>query len=171
MKSPAKTLSDRYELWDILPKGMVIAELGTFIGDYAEKILEIAKPKELYIVDIFAKTPGTQWDVTVPDMSVYYDILTGKYCDNPNIHVIKSTTEAFLKTEGKLDCVYIDADHTYPAVYSDLILSYNKVKSGGFICGHDYDKVRKALKKFLDITGEELLYLTNEKERSFVIQT
>lgn len=171
-----KIIKDRYELWEVLPKNMVIAELGTFVGDYAQKILELAQPKELYIVDIFANSPGTQWDVHVDDMSRYFNVLTEKYHNNKNIYVVKSTTSDFLSTisENTLDAVYIDADHSYVAVKQDLALSYLKVKLGGFICGHDYDHlpVKQALNEFLAFNKLELMYLTNEKntDRSFVIQ-
>lgn len=171
-----KIIKDRFELWQVLPKGMVIAELGTFVGEYAQKIIDLAQPKELYIVDIFANSAGTQWNVHVDNMSLYFDILTEKYHNNKNVYVVKSTTKDFLETifENTLDAVYIDADHSYTAVRLDLDLSYLKIKSGGFICGHDYDhqSVKQALDEFLAKTGLELLYLTDEKDtdRSFIIQ-
>lgn len=55
-----KIIKDRFELLELLPRGLVIAELGTFVGEYAQKILELAQPKELYIVDIFANLAGTR---------------------------------------------------------------------------------------------------------------
>ena len=119
---------------------------------------------------------GTQWNVHVDDMSTYFGVLTEKYRNNKNIYVVKSTTKDFLETISNdvLDCVYIDADHAYDAVKLDLELSYLKVKSGGFICGHDYDhdSVKIALNEFLNITKLEILYLTDEKniDKSFVIQ-
>ena len=36
------------------------------------------------------------------------------------------------------DFVYIDADHTYEAVYKDLCAWYPKVRPGGVLAGHDY---------------------------------
>ena len=36
------------------------------------------------------------------------------------------------------DWIYIDADHSYEDVKSDLNSWYPKVKTGGFITGHDY---------------------------------
>lgn len=171
-----KIIKDRYELWQVLPKNMVIAELGTFVGEYAQKIIDLAEPRELYIVDIFATKAGTQWNVHVDDMSLYFNVLTEKYHNNKNINVIKSTTKDFLETisENILDAVYIDADHSYTAVKEDLNLSYLKIKSGGFICGHDYDHqpVKQALDEFLIKYDLKILYLTDEKgtDRSFVIQ-
>jgi len=48
------------------------------------------------------------------------------------------------------DFVYIDADHSYAGVISDIRLWWPKVKPGGMICGHDYacGGVTKALQSF-----------------------
>lgn len=37
-----------------------------------------------------------------------------------------------------LDFVFIDGDHSYPAVYTDLLLWYPKIKPGGMLILHDY---------------------------------
>lgn len=39
---------------------------------------------------------------------------------------------------GGLDFVYLDADHSYAAVISDIEAWYPLVRSGGIICGHDF---------------------------------
>jgi hypothetical protein len=36
------------------------------------------------------------------------------------------------------DFVYIDADHTESAVYTDLCAWWSKVRPGGVLAGHDY---------------------------------
>jgi hypothetical protein len=40
--------------------------------------------------------------------------------------------------DGSLDFVYIDGNHVEEAVYEDLALWAPKVRSGGFVAGHDY---------------------------------
>ena len=39
---------------------------------------------------------------------------------------------------GELDAVFIDADHSYESVLSDIDAWYPKVRSGGVLSGHDY---------------------------------
>jgi len=34
--------------------------------------------------------------------------------------------------------VFIDADHSYPAVKFDITMSLPLLRSGGILCGHDY---------------------------------
>ena len=40
--------------------------------------------------------------------------------------------------DGWLDFVYVDANHSYPAVAADLHAWWPKVRPGGFLAGHDY---------------------------------
>lgn len=44
--------------------------------------------------------------------------------------------EAF--SDGSLDFVFIDADHSYEGVSRDIQAWHPKVKAGGLLCGHDY---------------------------------
>lgn len=39
--------------------------------------------------------------------------------------------------DNSLDYIFIDGDHSYEAVASDMELYYSKVKSGGIFAGHD----------------------------------
>ena len=45
-------------------------------------------------------------------------------------------SEAF--SDGSLDFVFIDADHSYEGVSRDIEAWYPKVKAEGLLCGHDY---------------------------------
>jgi len=40
-----------------------------------------------------------------------------------------------------LDVDYIDADHNYDSVVRDIQDYLPKIRLGGFICGHDYDRI------------------------------
>ena len=169
-------ITDRNELLKLLPKGLVFAELGVFMGSYSEKILELAQPSKLYLIDIFGKGQGHCMGLHTDDLSTYFFILTEKYKDNPKIHVIKTTTKQFLTNiaDNELEGVYIDAEHSYNAVKQDLALSFTKMKSGGYIMGHDYEReeIKRAVSEFLIVTGLEIMYLTDIKfgSQSFVIQ-
>lgn len=37
------------------------------------------------------------------------------------------------------DFVYLDADHSYESVKSDILAWRSKIKVGGWLCGHDYN--------------------------------
>ena len=47
---------------------------------------------------------------------------------------------ADLIENDSVDFVYIDAEHDYHSVKQDLSVWFPKVKIGGFLAGHDYNK-------------------------------
>lgn len=57
-----------------------------------------------------------------------------------NVEMVKalSTEAANGIPDASLDWVYIDAEHTFKGIYSDLYTWYPKVREGGIISGHDY---------------------------------
>ena len=69
----------------------------------------------------------------------------------------KSSVEAAPELEdGSLDFVFIDANHSYDAVKNDIIAWAPKVRSGGVLCGHDYNSfpgVQKAVDDFASAKG------------------
>lgn len=56
-----------------------------------------------------------------------------------SFHKMDSVEASKLYQDGFFDFVYLDGDHTYNGVMSDLIAWKNKVKVGGYLLGHDYD--------------------------------
>jgi len=169
-------IGTRLQLLKLLPKNLVIAELGVFIGDFSEKIMNICQPKFLYLVDSFPKAEIYSGDkdgkniITVPDLSVYYDILSKKY-EVEKVLVRKMYTHEFLTTCEKLDAVYIDADHSYGGVLSDVYNSADVIDKG-FILGHDYDQqgIRMAVDQFCRHKGLKIKYLTKDKCPSYFIE-
>lgn len=80
-------------------------------------------------------------------------------------------------SDGSLDFVYIDADHSYRAVLEDLRAWSPKVRSGGVISGHDYRvepakpfiQVIDAVKTFVAEAGIDRWYVLNtERTPSFL---
>lgn len=77
------------------------------------------------------------------------------------------------------DFIYIDADHTYEAVKSDLESWYPKLKKGGIMSGHDYVEVTtsvpfgvvQAVNEFLkkNNISNESFFLTSEQYASYFI--
>lgn len=166
-------IKDRIELLKLMPKNMIVAELGCFIGGYSQQIIDICQPKAMYMVDIFGKGHAHSMGVEVPDLSLYEGILRERYKDSENVFVLKMTDMDFLSSleYAMLDMVYIDAEHSYQAVLKGLSYAYLKVRSGGYLCGHDYNmpEVRKAVDEFCKRFYQKIKYLTEEMPQSFVI--
>jgi len=62
------------------------------------------------------------------------------------LHMI-SVEAAMVFPDEYFDFVYVDADHSYKGVLSDIAVWYPKVKKNKYLGGHDYNKkyVKKAI--------------------------
>ena len=79
-----------------------------------------------------------------------------RYRDKCFVLVMPSIIAAELFPDEYFDFIYIDADHNYDAVKSDLEAWWPKLKRGGLFCGHDYHMygqintdVKKAVDEFV----------------------
>ena len=60
--------------------------------------------------------------------------------------------------DGSLDLCFIDADHSYVGVKRDIEAYYTKVRSGGYLGGHDFGNKRlPGVKKAIDEFGRPYL--------------
>jgi hypothetical protein len=177
------TYETRNDLIDILPKDLVVAELGVFRGEFSNEIYNRMHPSHLYLVDIWEGTMGSgdkdgQNHVTIHNMEEVYHQIKDKYIDTTNIEVIRSRSLDFLnsKPNDSFDMIYIDADHHYAAVKADLITSYHKLKDGGYLLGHDYihnpyePAVIEAVTEFCNEYNQTVEALTKDGCPSFLIK-
>jgi hypothetical protein len=74
-----------------------------------------------------------------------------------------------LVPDGSLDFAHIDGEHAYDWTMLDTILWTRKVKSGGVVSGHDYDKpeVKAAVHNYVEIHGLEFNYTQEVKSPSW----
>lgn len=62
-----------------------------------------------------------------------------------------SVDAAPLVEDGSLDLVFIDGDHSYEAVKSDIAAWLPKVREGGIISGHDYGNTNQHGDRFAGV--------------------
>lgn len=79
------------------------------------------------------------------------------------IHRKTSAEVCRLFDDHSLDVVFIDANHQYADVKSDIEMWLPKVKKGGLICGHDYGGTYKGVKRAVDETFSDRPVLTPGK--------
>jgi len=139
---------DRIELLNIIftlnqtGKGV---EVGTFKGEFSKEILQRWEGK-LYMVDVWRELGEEYIDSSNHknfDGGVYGDCMNNiKGFEDKGI-MVRSTSKVAsdMFTDNSLDFVYIDANHAYDYVKQDIELWYPKVKSGGWVMGHDYIKL------------------------------
>lgn len=123
-------------------------EVGTHLGEYAEKILERWSEGFLICVDPYENAPNYTeqekflWGETsdrrdhrqAAEQRLERFINIGRCC-------IEATTseEACLQfKDGTLDFVYLDGNHREPYVSQDIRNWFLKIKPGGLLLGHDF---------------------------------
>lgn len=138
--------TNRCEWLEILPEGSIGAELGVARGDFSKRMLQVVKPKRLYLVDAWRQqVSGTVMDCVRTDdihEKRYQQVLrkVKRFRGDTDVRILRMQTIAAASrvADGELDWLYIDADHSFDGVYGDLCAWYPKVTSGGIIAGHDF---------------------------------
>ncbi len=175
----AVLLSDRLAMLDRLPKDAVVAEIGVAEGSFSKEILTRTNPKTLHLID--------PWDSPVPKYSASAIETVKKNVqeavDSGVVKFNRGYSCPVMKEfeDNYFDWVYLDAAHDYENVRLDLQALNRTVKPGGLICGHDYVRwvsqtdrygVVEAVNEFVNATGSQLVFLTNQydKHDSFAVR-
>ena len=134
---------------------MRMIEIGSYVGE--STIMFANHFKEVVSVDPYVN------DYDLNDMACSYapfDKVYQEFLRNTlpihNIKSIRDTSQNALSLlrEQEWDLVYIDGIHTLEGVWFDIENYKTIIKSGGFICGHDYGwgNVRHSIGQLLDDT-------------------
>ena len=118
-------------------------EVGTFKGEFARQILESTDDKlQLYMVDVWRGLGNEYMDASNHNIhtSAYAD--TMKSIEGYEYRAIMVRANSVIGSDmfqdESLDFVYIDANHAYEWVKTDIKCWFPKVKKGGYLMGHDY---------------------------------
>jgi len=127
-----------------------IAEVGVWQGQMSRWLLTCLPKAEVHLIDPWqAADPGSTWyqhgDRFAKRPQEQHDIhyaLVAKMCEDfaPRAKQYRgfSTDSAGLFPDGFFDVVFIDAAHDYQNVKRDIHAWHKKVRSGGYLSGHDY---------------------------------
>jgi hypothetical protein len=152
---------DYYQLYDryfeFLQDGMSFAEVGIWRGKsfiyLAKKIKESGKKVKMYAVDHWISSD--EWlKANEPNGEVVYQEFLQNLKDNgvdDITTVIRAdSVKAVKQIKGKLDAIFIDADHSYEGVYRDVEAWHAKLKPVNMYGGHDYNNLDFAVKRAVD---------------------
>lgn len=133
-----------------LPEGKPsAAEIGVWQGGTSERVLEAHPGLFLHLVD--------PWETAAPGSSYATSGSTNAHRDHEQpfakcmrrirrfagrfaVHRMSSVEAAKHVTDASLDLVFIDGDHSYAGVSTDIAVWLPKVKPQGYIGGHDFGK-------------------------------
>jgi hypothetical protein len=118
------------------------AEVGVQNGVFSRQILE-TWDGHLTLIDAWQKLDNYIDIANVEDFhqEIAYSntrINTSEFSDRVKIIKGISPEISDIFSDCSFDLVYLDANHSYDAVISDIKSWINKVKTNGCICGHDY---------------------------------
>jgi predicted O-methyltransferase YrrM len=108
-----------------LPQGGIVAEIGTYQGDFARAILDIMTPEKLLLADIT------------------FSLCRADVLADPRVERHEGLSVPFLQScaDASLDMIYVDADHGYDAVRADAAAAAPKVKPGGYLIFNDFARI------------------------------
>jgi SAM-dependent methyltransferase len=114
----AKLYANRATMLEMLPKGGVVAEVGTWQGDFSREIIAACRPKAFHLIDI--------------DFAPLDPIIDGIRHEGDSSTILRSFPPA------SFDWIYIDGDHSYDGARQDLEAAHLVLKPGGYIMCNDY---------------------------------
>jgi len=144
----------RAALLAALPTGGVGAELGVYRGDFSARMLGIAAPRRLHLIDPWryeiadtyrGTVYGGRRGVSQAFMDAMHDAVLHRFAaeiaaGRVVVHRAASAETSALFPDEYFDWIYIDGNHLYEFVRRDLELYHTKVKRGGLIAGDDYHR-------------------------------
>lgn len=115
-------------------------ELGTFLGASAEAMLE-SMPGFLYTVDTFEGSAGSV-TAKLPEGRMLEYVRQRLHRFHDRVGILQGTSYEVSKmfNDESVDFVFIDAAHDYENVKRDILSWLPKIKGGGVMAGHDFDK-------------------------------
>ena len=161
------------EILSRLPEGAITGvEIGVFAGQLSERLLASRPDMTLHMVDSWGDYESSleesgDYHATLTEewQESYYEMTksaVASFAPRAIIHRKKSVDAAGDVDDG-LDFIFIDADHSYEGCYSDIKAWSSKVRTGGLLCGHDYDNtdypqwgVKRAVDEYVAENGLQL---------------
>lgn len=127
-----RVVSSRVAIIEKMKKDAVVAELGTFSGQFARKIVKRARPRELHLIDIT------------------FSQFSSEGLEGEEVFRHEGLTTEVMKSfpDHYFDWIYIDADHSYRGAMQDAEISHQKLKPGGYLIFNDFGHVSPAGSRF-----------------------
>ena len=126
----SRVMASRVQMLEDVPKGGVMTEVGTGVGNFTEILLTILKPTKFHSIDVFQH----------PKQFANYQERFARYISDGVLEINKGLSwEELDRFPNKyFDYIYIDAGHSYDAVVKDIKVAKQKIKSNGLIQFNDY---------------------------------
>lgn len=137
-----KMVNDLKDLLTFVPPGSVGVEVGCYMGESTQIMLESGKFRKLVCIDPW--NPGYYRDRDMAEAEREFDRRISLPTQTRVIK-LKMDSRKGLVAAGKyapIDFIYIDGDHRYHAVKDDIEKALILLGGGGIMAGHDYGRAR-----------------------------
>lgn len=121
----ARLVASRADALALLPRGGLVAELGTQAGKYARQILDVSRPDELHLFDLEFDTLRARAPAVADDPRV-------------RLHLGDSSTNLANFLDETFAWIYIDGDHSEAGVRRDADCATHKLRPDGLLVFNDY---------------------------------
>ncbi len=162
-------------------KNGVVVEIGVFAGKSTVAMggINKANNNQHYAIDNFRGGPdppdaATRAQRARDIKSLFEQNMKDMGLDKYINLIVKDSVEAAKDFEDEsIDFCFIDGDHSYNGVMSDLVAWHPKVKVGSVLAGHDYPwpPLKKAVHEFgsdvstpIDNDGSKIWYMIKTKK-------
>lgn len=117
----------------------VCAEIGVWKGELSSLILN-QQPAKLHLIDPWKTQDYIDrlYSIEQESMDKIYKSVSNKFGQLNNVEIHRNFSTDVNFTKEYFDWVYIDGDHSYDAVKTDLEFYYPLMKKRGCLCGDDY---------------------------------
>lgn len=129
----------RENLISKLPRNADYLEVGVLAGDYTAKIVEGCSPKSVFLVDTF--NSNDWFHIAKPRFTAenHEKFISERFSNVKKLTLAKGLSQSILPSiNQKFDYIYLDADHSYQAVWEDLNNAAALLRPGGIIGMNDY---------------------------------
>lgn len=160
-------------------KDSICVEIGSYIGTSANALLR-GGAGHVYCIDLWSGGPvysedntnnKQSWEIS-PEIG---KIILGKFIQNTSFltHITPLIGDSLWWAEHwpfKVDLIFIDGNHEYESVKTDIEAWWPNLKIGGLLCGHDfcetYPGVMKAVSIFpnVEISGASIWSVKKQKD-------
>jgi hypothetical protein len=115
----------------MMPKNSICTEIGVFNGDFSKEIIRMVNPEMLYLIDLWNhddKIHPNNFEQKLDNskFSKMYKNVQKHFANKTNVKILKGRSIDLLNSfeDESLDWIYVDGDHQYLGVKSDLKLSF-----------------------------------------------
>lgn len=166
----ARLFLDRKDFLNFYKRIDSYLEVGVYAGDYTDLVIDILAPSHATLVDFFGTNDFEQLGEIkesrfTEDNHLQY--ITERY-SGIDLRAISGNSHWVLKDlikEGKtFDYIYIDADHSFPGAYGDLLLASSLISEGGCIGMNDFTMAFWDMGKPCGVIDAVAYFLHNNKD-------